>query len=216
MKRILIVNITIITLLFACKSNKSSDNNSKQTAFSRQIDDLKKSKIDSILMSDIINKKLNVFSLEHSEIEADYKNNKIDLHDFKAIHKSDVLKITPNYILLILHNPTSNSVVAATFQTNGDPIQSILLYKTIGNNEYHLSRAPSIKGKDFLKYDSKKNEFYFVDARFDTEWIDYPTKGKDVLTSAIAYIIRINTEGKFSITSRQKKSLSEISITKRI
>jgi len=212
MKRnlILIVKITIITLLFACNDNKSNDNNSKQTAFSKQIDDLKNTKIDSILLSDIINKKLNMFLLDDSEIETDYKNKEIDLREFKAIHKSDVLKITPNYILLILHNTTSNSIVAATFQTNGDPIQSILLYKTIGNNEYHLSRAPSIKGKDFLKYDSNKNEFYFVDVRFDTEWINYPTKGKDILTSAIAYTVRINTNGKFSITSRQKKSLSEL------
>ena len=210
MKRILIVNISIITLLFACSGNKSNDNNSKQTVFSKQIDDLKESKIDSIILSDIINKKLNVFSLEHSEIETDYKNKEIDLREFKAIHKSDVLKITPNYILLILHNTTSNSIVAATFQINGEPIQSLLLYKTIGNNEYHLGRTPSIKGKNLFKYNSKRNEFYFVDVRFDTEWIDYPTKGKDVLTRAIAYTIQVNSNGKFSITSKKEKSLSDI------
>jgi hypothetical protein len=174
------------------KSNLSID------TFALKINKLQSSKMDSLILPVDQTIRINPLNKNLSEITAsEAEKEKILLGDYQSIQKSDVLRINGKYVLVILHDKYSDDMRAATFSLDGKPIETILLYSTKGNNDFKINRSYSYRDDVPFRYDSLHNFFQFTDLRYDTEWIEYPVKGKDKLTYKIDFKVKVNDRGGF-------------------
>ncbi len=209
MKNALLILITLLAFTFCSKndSHNSSETemrkhaeNTERFSFLNKIKLLQKGKLDSLKISPAIKIKINPLDENASEITAgEAEKTEISSNDFLPLTPTGILKITGNYILILLHDKYSDEIRAATFTPDGKPLETILLFSQTGNNEFKLSRAYSYMKNIPYFFDSSKNEFQFTDMRYDTEWIEYPVKGKETLTYKIKFTIRVNDKGHFVI-----------------
>jgi hypothetical protein len=198
----LFVSVVFLLMLFifSCKNivqNKEQPANQK--SFLIKINDLKESKIDSLILGkkDSIKSK---YLLQETPIVA-YKHNDMDITKNNYIHIDsnyvfyplDILKIADNYILLLIKK--DSEIRAATFKQNGEPIETIIIYDTAGNNEWKVERQ--------YDYNPKKNEFTFNDIKTDTEWIVFPTNGKDIVSYKKESKVGIKNNGHFFLISQK-------------
>ena len=206
---LIILTLTLLSAFTGCMQNGSKSLGSSgahATAensgsdFLKVIKRLQTGRIDTLKLNPALKIKINPLGGNLSEIASDEaEKGEIDLSDYEPLTKSDVLKITGKYVIVILHNKYSGEIRAATFSPEGKPIETILLHYNYGNNEFKISRTHSSGDGLPFSYDSLKNEFVFTDLRYDTEWLEFPVKGKDTLTYKINFTIQVNENGRFVI-----------------
>jgi hypothetical protein len=215
MKNILVLLVLGLLLLQSC--NEKVDSADKkiseiaETSFANKISDLSEGLIDSLTIDFIDSIKAQ--QLFNEEMEIDYMDMEENvqnghvynfLNSYHPLMKDDVLKVTENYILILLKSK-SFEIRAATIQPDGSPISSILLFNHFGNNEYKVYRSFSFYEDIPYQYEPESNQFTFSDFRYDVEWIDYPTKGKDVITYEEESVISIDENGQFYLVDQRTK-----------
>jgi hypothetical protein len=191
-------------IFFSCKENYQNTNQSTdQNGFVKKIQDLKEAKIDSLIIGkkDSIKSKYliseaPIITYKYSDADT-AKNNYIFVDGNSVFYPLDILKITDKYILLLLKQDTG--IRAVTYKLNGEPIESILISDTAGNNEWKAERH--------YKYFPEKNEFILTDIKTDTEWIVFPTSGKDIVSYKKESKIGIDNSGRFLLISQKDSEL---------
>jgi hypothetical protein len=191
-------------IFFSCEENlQNKDQSTNQKSFIKRFNDLKESKIDSLILGkkDSIRSKyllpeapIVIYKYNDTDIT---KNNYIYVDSNYVFYPLDILKITDKYILLLLKKDIE--VRAATFKLNGEPIETILISDATGNNEWKAVRD--------YKYNPVKNEFIFTDRKSDTEWVIFPTSGKDIVSYKKESKVGIKNNGHFFLISQKDLEL---------
>jgi hypothetical protein len=128
----------------------------------------------------------------NAEAESDYyyflQDSQEKFIHFKEFNNSNILELTDNYLLAILNVNPQHDTLAGTFKLDGTLINFLLLDISFGTNEFSIERT-------YKKLN--KNTFLISDIRHDTDWILYPTKGINKLTSQRELTISIDKKGFF-------------------
>ena len=203
-------NFFIRTMIFLMITLSSCNNLvGEKKGFMKEINDLKESKIDSLILIKIDSIKTKYFlpkspivQAKHSFYDMEKKSHilkeyLINENRNYVIYPSDILKITDKYILLLLKQDIE--VRAATFKLNGEPIETILISDAAGNNEWRAKRN--------FKYNPVRYEFIFTDTGSDTEWIIFPTSGKNIVSYKKESKIGVKGNGRFFLISKKDLEL---------